>query len=273
MTNLRTIKSTLFVCVLLGGLLSSCKKDEDVKTPDNGVKETCKLISTEIDTWMGKMTATLTYNDKSQLIENKSASPMGISGSTFTYDLDGRLSMKEDYEGAGKEVYLRYVYTYSGGILAETKKYMPDGSGMGLIEVQRNEVHNGKITRTNLFEINGGQEEASGYLLYAYDAAGNTAKINGYQADGNGGFTETMRRTLSYDSKKATRSMITLMTDDPHFSAVNNILRDKTELYDIHKKTWEVDEDNVYEITYDNRNLPVSVKTSIGVATLGYTCN
>ncbi len=273
MNTLHNLKATLLFGVLILGTLSACKKDKESPIPSDSKTKECQLKTVSLDVQGTNFTTSLTYNDKKQLIESKTIANWGTFGTLYSYNLDGKVAQKEEYEGVNKEVNARTSYQYSNNVLAEEKTYYKMDAEFELVQTKRFDYENGKLMKASLFELENGSEIASGYFTYHYNGGENVQSIKGFEYDDNAKPVETYRRSLSYDTKPALRSFTTMMTDDPNFPASNNILSDKIEVFDMDTQTWEVDEDNRYSYTYDSNNLPATMNAGLmGTGTITYAC-
>lgn len=273
MKTLFKMKATLLMGVLILGTLSACKKDKDEPKTNEPAKQECQLKNVAFTAQGGTFTTAFTYNTKNQLSEVKSISGWGDMRTTYAYNLDGTVSMKEEFDGNDAKPSSRVTYHYSNNVLSESKYYVLMDVDLELVEVKRYEFATGRLRKVNIFEVSDGSETLSGYLTYLYDGSGNVQNIVGFETDGTQAPTEIYRRALTYDNKTALKSFITMTTDDPHFPASNNITSDKEEMFDIDTQTWEVSDENSYTYSYGSNNLPATVSAGVmGSGTLTYTC-
>jgi len=274
MNTLHNMKATLLLAILVLGTLSACKKDKDEPTSNEPAKQECQLKNVSFTVQGNNFTNAFTYNDKNQLIESKTTTSWGDSRTVYTYNVDGTVSMKEEFEGNDQQPNSRVTYHYSNNALSESKYYVMMDVALELVEVKRYEFATGRLRKVNIFEVSDGSETLSGYLTYLYNGSENVQNIVGFETDGTHAPLEVYRRALSYDTKTTLKSIITMMTDDPHFPANNNITSDKEEMFDSDTQTWEVTDENSYTYTYGSNNLPATVNAgAMGSGTLTYNCN
>lgn len=274
MKNLKKMKSLLFVAVLFGGLLSSCKKDKDVVKDQPADKNNCQLVEITSNSGPSETKTTLTYNASKQLVESSSIH-FGIrSGAKYTYNAANQIILKEETEGENKDVTWKVSYNYSGNLVHESKSYYYDGSDWIMVEIRRYEYQNGHLAKVRYFNVFGGNEIETAYLVYDYDANHNVKSIIGFSKDMNNEWMETSRRTLTYVAKTAPWSLITQLTEDPNFPATQLIASDKSEEWDEDNQIWETTENITYSYTYNDKGLPLTMTIpGIGTGNLTYTCN
>lgn len=265
-------KAILLSAVLLAGGFTSCKKDKDTPAPGSNDGKTCQVTEVDMSSQFGNFKTSFTYTANGLLTETKSVGPFGTSGSMFVYNLDKKVSVREDFEDAAKTVTQRTEYTYNANGVSEIKKYIPENGTLNLIEIQRYQYEGSKPVKITIIQVSQGQEMENGFFTYTYDTD-NVTLIRGYETDGNGGYWETYRRKLNYDGKATLASLSFIMMDDPNFPISSNVLMDKTELYDMDTQTWEIDEEINYTYTYNTDGLPSSASISgFGTASFTYSC-
>lgn len=274
MISLRKIKATLFVCVLTAGILTSCKKDKDIVVDPSPDKGHCSLTEMTFGSGVGGMKTTLTYNAGKQLIESHTLSFGIISGSKYTYTAQNLLAVKEDYYGANKESNWKTTYSYSNNQLIETKLYAVVDGDWSLVEIRKYEYQNGKMTKLRFFGLENGAEVERAYRTYSYDANNNVTSILGYEMNGASEWIEATRRTLSYEAKSASWTLMVILTEDPAFPATQLIKSDKSEEWDAADQKWLVTDDLAYSYTYNDKGLPVTLtEDGTGTASFTYHCD
>lgn len=274
MTSIRKIKATLFVCVLIAGIMTSCKKDKDVIIDPNPDKGHCSLIEMIYGSGPTGMKTTLTYNSTKQLIERHSLFFGIISGSKYTYTPQNQVAVQEDYSGANKDANWKTTYSYSNGQLIESKVYAFFDGDWTLVEIRKHEYENGRMTKVRYFGLIDGAEVETAFRNYAYDGNNNVISILGYELNGASEWVEVTRRTLSYEPKSASWALLTTITEDPTFPATQLIKSDKSEEWDEMDQKWLVTDDLSYSYTYNDKGLPLTVtEDGTGTASFTYQCN
>jgi hypothetical protein len=274
MISLRKIKATLFICVLIAGGMTSCKKDKDVVVDPAPDKGDCKLTEMSYGSGALGMKTTVTYNSQKQLTENTTLY-MGMTvGAKYTYNSKNQVILREEFEGANKEVNWKVEYSYTNDRVDESKSYYYDNGTWTLAGTNKHEYVNNKLVKVRRFMLFGTDEKETAYSVYGYDGNGNVNSIVGYTLTAADEWIETSRRNLVYVSKTAQWSLLTLLTDDPNFPATQLILSDRSEELNEDSGNWETTDDLAYTYTYNDKGLPVTIEEAgAGTGTLLYSCN
>lgn len=274
MIPLRKIKSILFVSVLIAGLFTSCKKDNDIIVDPNPDKGYCSLTEMNFGSGTAGMKTTLTYNAAKQLIESHTLSFGMVYGTKYSYTAQNLLVETVEYQGANKEATWKTTYSYSNDQLKENKVYAFYDGAWTLVEIRKYEYQNGRRSKVRYFGLVDGAEVETAYRNYTYDGNNNVISILGFELNGASEWTEVTRRTFSYEPKSASWTLLTILTEDPAFPATQLIKSDKSEEWDENDQKWLVTEDLSYSYTYNDKGLPVTLtEDGTGTAQFTYHCN